>query len=333
MGVHHRQYRGDAFYMRKGQPIKVPVNSWVMIDAVYFQEANPNYTRPHINKSGKRDSTDIGGIMFWSGDDLKKQSNQVKSNGTDPAEMKEEDLILCSSIVPGFSYGNKLWAEFSVVNIVDISGLSGVGKTLTAEGISEHLQRPLYAISAGELGTMAEKLEVQLPLIFQRANKWNAVLLLDEADVFLEQCSPHDVHHNAMVSVFLQELKYYQGIIFLTTNRVKEINDAIASRIHLPLKYKSLRSDARRGIWESFLKKAITHGGPPCYNHKELEILARRDLNDRQIKNIISTAHALATRKGIRVTIAHLEVAITAGEDFEGDFKGAGQVDNMGSYV
>ncbi|KAI9726527.1 MAG: hypothetical protein M1835_003773, partial [Candelina submexicana] len=52
MGVHHRQYRGDAFYMRKGQPIKVPVNSRVMIDAVYFQEANPNYTRPRINESG-----------------------------------------------------------------------------------------------------------------------------------------------------------------------------------------------------------------------------------------------------------------------------------------
>jgi hypothetical protein len=58
-----------------------------------------------------------------------------------------------------------------------------------------------------------------------------------------------------MISVFLRELEYYQGIIFLTTNRVKEIDDAIASRIHLPLKYKSLGLDTRRGIWKSFLKK------------------------------------------------------------------------------
>ncbi|KAL9629107.1 MAG: hypothetical protein Q9164_007019, partial [Protoblastenia rupestris] len=49
------------------------------------------------------------------------------------------------------------------------------------------------------------------------------------------------------------------------------------------------------------------------------------------IKNIVSTAHALATRKGTRVTIAHLEVAIAAGEDFECDFKGAGQVGNRSS--
>lgn len=138
-------------------------------------------------------------------------------------------------------------------------------------------------ISAGEIGTTAEKLEAQLPLIFQRAEKWNAVLLLDEADVFLEQRSPHDVHRNAMISIFLRELKYYQGIMFLTTNRVKEIDDAIASRIHLPLKYKSLGLNARRGIWKSFLKKAITRENSSCYNSEELEILARKDFNDRQV--------------------------------------------------
>ena len=75
--------------------------------------------------------------------------------------------------------------------------------------------------------------------------KWKSVLLLDEADAFLEQGSLHDVHRNALVSVFLRELEYYQGIIFLTTNRVSQIDDAIASRIHLPLKYKSLGLDAR----------------------------------------------------------------------------------------
>jgi hypothetical protein len=66
MGVHHRQYRGDAFYLRKGQSIKAPVNSRVMIDTVCFQEANPNYTRPRISKSGRQGSSDIAGILFWA---------------------------------------------------------------------------------------------------------------------------------------------------------------------------------------------------------------------------------------------------------------------------
>lgn len=128
-----------------------------------------------------------------------------------------------------------------------------------------------------------KKLEAQLPLIFQRADKWKSVLLLDEADVFLEQRSLHDVHRNALVSVFLRELEYYQGIMFLTTNRVNQIDDAIASRIHLPLKYKSLGLDARRDIWESFLKKAVNKSGGACYSCKDLDCLARKELNGRQV--------------------------------------------------
>ena len=97
--------------MRKGRPIKVPVNSRIMIDAVYFPEANPNYTRPRISELGKQDSTDIGGITFWSDGDSANRSNQVKSNDKDPAEMKEDDLIVCSPTVAGFSYGDKLWGQ------------------------------------------------------------------------------------------------------------------------------------------------------------------------------------------------------------------------------
>ena len=44
-----------------------------------------------------------------------------------------------------------------------------------------------------------------LSLIFRRVEKWNAVLLLDEADVFVEQPSSHDVHRNVLVPVFLRE--------------------------------------------------------------------------------------------------------------------------------
>ncbi len=69
--------------------------------------------------------------------------------------------------------------------------------------------------------------------------------------------------------------------MFLTTNRVTQINDAIASRIHLPLKYESLGLAARRGIWESFLKKAVTKKGGACYSRKDLDFLTEKDLNGR----------------------------------------------------
>lgn len=50
-------------------------------------------------------------MMFGIDDRSTDQSDQVKSTGKDPAEMNDDDLILCSPTVPGFSYGNKLWGE------------------------------------------------------------------------------------------------------------------------------------------------------------------------------------------------------------------------------
>ena len=66
-----------------------------------------------------------------------------------------------------------------------LHGPPGTGKTLTAEGIAELLKRPLYMVSTGELGTRPDQLETELNKILDVAHSWGAVLLLDEADVFL----------------------------------------------------------------------------------------------------------------------------------------------------
>ena len=48
---------------------------------------------------------------------------------------------------------------------------------------------------------------MELTRIFSAATKWGAVVLIDEADVFLEKRSLHDLHRNAMVAVFLRQLE------------------------------------------------------------------------------------------------------------------------------
>jgi hypothetical protein len=57
------------------------------------------------------------------------------------------------------------------------------------------------------------------------------------------------------LTVFLRELEYYQGILFLTTNRVGKFDDAFVSRIHVVLHYPGLTKDDRWAIWELFFDK------------------------------------------------------------------------------
>ena len=75
------------------------------------------------------------------------------------------------------------------------------GKTFSAEATSEHVKRPLYVVGAGELGITAAKLDEALTQVFEIAAGWNAIVLIDEADVFLEQRSLHELDRNAMVAV------------------------------------------------------------------------------------------------------------------------------------
>ncbi len=85
--------------------------------------------------------------------------------------------------------------------VINLFGPPGVGKTLSAEATSEHIRRPLYVVGSGDLGIKPSDLDTALERIFDVATCWNAIVLIDEADVFLEQRSLHDMERNAMVAV------------------------------------------------------------------------------------------------------------------------------------
>ena len=141
-------------------------------------------------------------------------------------------------------------------------------------------------MSAGEIGTKSEDAEKKLTRIFDIASHWKAVLLLDEADVFVEQRAMTDAPRNALVCVFLRKLEYLEGILFLTTNRVKTIDEAIASRIHLPLRYVELDGSARKDVWKSFLSKGNATKRGATLTSKDFERLAKKELNGREVRSL-----------------------------------------------
>ena len=181
-----------------------------------------------------------------------------------------------------------------------LHGPPGTGKTLTAEGIAELLKCPLYMVSAGELGTDPRTLETELNKILDIAHSWGAVLLLDEADVFLEKRTIQDIHRNALVSIFLRLLEYFQGILFLTTNRVETFDDAFQSRIHIALRYGELSTKAKRTVWRMFLEKVRAMDGveTEAFTEANYDTLARNQLNGRQVSLSFSClpTHAYPSR-------------------------------------
>ena len=133
-------------------------------------------------------------------------------------------------------------------NVILCKGRPGVGKTLTAEIYAELIERPLYSIHSGTLGTSANEIERALKLVYARAKRWNCVLLLDEADVFVAQRGG-DVNKNAIVAEFLRTMEYFDGLMFMTTNRPDDIDDAIISRCIAVIEYTAPSTDLARRSW------------------------------------------------------------------------------------
>ncbi|PXW94401.1 ATPase family protein associated with various cellular activities (AAA) [Sphaerotilus hippei] len=146
--------------------------------------------------------------------------------------------VLMDDIVAGKSGGTTVLC----------AGPPGVGKTLTAEVYAEVIGRPLYRVHSGQLGLSVAAMESALKEALTRAQRWGAVMLIDEADVYIRKRSD-DIAANAVVGVFLRVLEYFNGLLFLTTNRIDDIDEAIVSRCIALIRYHSPDRAARERIW------------------------------------------------------------------------------------
>ncbi|OBT42291.1 hypothetical protein VE00_06372 [Pseudogymnoascus sp. WSF 3629] len=199
--------------------------------------------------------------------------------------------------------------------IMLLSGDPGVGKTLTAESVAEEMHQPLYSMSAGELGETAAEVEDSLELVLELTSKWNAILLLDECDMFLETRTTADIRRNRLISIFLKKLEYYRGVMFLTSNRISDFDPAFESRIHLTVHYPALDTDSRLHIWKTFVRMGNSDSR---LSDKDLATLAENEINGRQIKNIIKTGRLLSKQQKVPLGMEHVEMVLKVKR---GDFR------------
>ncbi|KAH6676253.1 ATPase [Halenospora varia] len=191
--------------------------------------------------------------------------------------------------------------------ILLLSGPPGTGKTLTAEAVADKTRRPLYYLQAEDLGTNASHLGPKIKKVFEMATEWDAVILLDEADVFMAERDPGDIARNELVSIFLRELEYFKGIIFLTTNLYSTIDAAFRSRVNIHLVFKPLPFSSRLLLWTKFLSRLDV---PSVQSDADMKELAKWELNGREIKNAIKTVRTWCVCKGFEMNLLRLESGI-----------------------
>lgn len=78
-------------------------------------------------------------------------------------------------------------------------------------------------------------------------------MLIDEADIFLQNRTTMTLERNRLVGIFLQRLEHFRGVMILTTNRKGDIDMAILDRMVLQIPYPELSPDAKLGVLRSLL--------------------------------------------------------------------------------
>lgn len=250
-----------------------------------------------------------------------------RKNAWDRLVLDEEykDIIqaMVSSYVDKTAMLDDLVAGKGAGLVALLHGPPGSGKTLTAECVADSFNRPLYQVTCGDIGTDPERLEERLEEIFDYAVTWGAVLLLDEADIFLQERDYTNLERNALVSIFLRTLEYFNGVLFLTTNRVGSFDQAFQSRIHVTLGLPSLDQQRRISVWAIFLQDLAAKGAITKAHYHTLTKLvsekwSKEKLNGRQIRNAVRTALVVAEKKGEMVGEREFETVLKIGREFEG---------------
>jgi len=205
--------------------------------------------------------------------------------------------------------------------VILLHGTPGSGKTLTAESAAEMTGKALLSTTMGELNKQNRPwyFEYKLKEILEYATIWKAIVVLDEADVFLEarQDTPSDGgQRNALVAVFLRHLEYFSGIVFLTSNRVNIFDQAMKSRIHLAIEYSPPQLQMRRVIWEQSLK-AIPAADISINFDEVVDRLIKDEVNGREIANAVNTAKTLARFEEQPLQMRHIETVLQVRRDFD----------------
>jgi SpoVK/Ycf46/Vps4 family AAA+-type ATPase len=126
-------------------------------------------------------------------------------------------------------------------------GPPGTGKTALAEHIATTLAQPLHIRQASDLmSKYVGETEQNMATMFREAEAENAILLLDEADSFLQdRRGAQRSHEVSEVNEMLQGMEHFHGIFICTTNLMDRIDQAALRRFTFKIAFQPLSRTQR----------------------------------------------------------------------------------------
>lgn len=192
--------------------------------------------------------------------------------------------------------GNRLLSEWGFDQTIKYGkgltmlfyGPPGTGKTATAEAIAERLNKKIGITNYSQiLDKWFGNAEKRIVKVFEEAQKFNCVLVFDEADALfgqrLNESQATDRTYNYMTNILMQEIEQFNGLVILTTNRELAMDPAFERRILFKIKFDVPKAEERAKIWRTLIPPTA-----PISDDVDFDELGRRfQLTGGEIKNVI----------------------------------------------
>lgn len=186
-------------------------------------------------------------------------------------------------------------------------GPSGTGKTMAASIIANELNLGLYKIDlANIVSKYIGETEKHLAQLFDQAEAMNIVLFFDEAESLFskrtETKDAHDRYANLQTGYLLQRIETYPGIVILSTNLLKNMDQAFTRRFKFMIEYPFPGASQRLQLWRNAFPAAT-----PLADDLDFTLLAQKAaLSGGNINNIAVSAAFLAAAERQSVSQRHV---------------------------
>ena len=184
----------------------------------------------------------------------------------------------------------------------NFAGPPGTGKTICAEALAHSLGRRLLLVRYAELESLwMGETPKNVASIFRTAREEGAVLFFDEADAIASRRSTmldtgFQRESNTVVSVLLQELEWYNGVVIFATNLAANFDPAFERRIRTHVLFEMPGPSEREQIWRVQLHPTRT---PLAADVDFRELAIRYDVSGGDIRNaVLKAALTAAARPG-----------------------------------